>query len=121
MVCKLCPSRRHCWDKGSCESCEIGKAFNGLDAKIKKLQKKNEILSKNADTAFQDGLNEAQDLYKEQIKSEVARKIFAEIEDLLREWFDHFRQGGDIRESCAIMAALSQVTELKKKYTEGEK
>lgn len=51
-------------------------------------------------------------------KSEV-EKIFAEIEDLLREWFDHFRQGGDIRESCAIMAALSQVTELKKKYTEG--
>ena len=50
-------------------------------------------------------------------KSEI-EKIFAEIEDLLREWFDHFRQGGDIRESCAIMAALSQVTELKKKYTE---
>ena len=52
-------------------------------------------------------------------KSEI-EKVFAEIEDLLREWFDHFRQGGDIRESCAIMVALSQVTKLKKKYT-GEK
>lgn len=46
------------------------------------------------------------------------RDIFTEIEDLLRGWFDFFRQDGDIRESCAIMAALSQVSELKKKYTE---
>ncbi len=40
-----------------------------------------EILSKNADTAFQDGLNEAQDLYREEIKAEVraeAIKEFAE-------------------------------------------
>ena len=50
-------------------------------------------------------------------KSEV-EKIFAKIEDLMREWFDFFRQDNDIRESCAIMAALSQITELKKKYTE---
>ena len=52
-------------------------------------------------------------------KSEV-EKIFAKIEDLMREWFDFFRQDNDIRESCAIMAALSQITELKKKYTEGK-
>ena len=51
-------------------------------------------------------------------KTDVAREIFAEIEDLMREWFDFFRQDNDIRESCAIMAALSQITELKKKYTE---
>ena len=54
-------------------------------------------------------------------RAEVAREIFEEIEDLMREWFDFFRQDNDIRESCAIMAALSQIAELKKKYTEGEK
>lgn len=47
---------------------------------IERLMKENEILSQNADTAFQDGLNEAQDLYKEQIKGEVASEIISEIE-----------------------------------------
>ena len=44
MVCKLCPLRRHCWDKGNCQNCEYGKAFNGLDAKNKRLKAKNEAL-----------------------------------------------------------------------------
>ena len=44
MVCKLCPSRRHCWDKGNCQNCEYGKAFNGLDAKNKRLKAKYEAL-----------------------------------------------------------------------------
>ena len=44
MVCKLCPTRKHCWDKGNCESCDFGKAFISLDAKNKKLKAKNEAL-----------------------------------------------------------------------------
>lgn len=44
---------------------------------IHDLQKKNEILSRNADTAFQDGLNERRDLFAPEIKSE-AYKEFAE-------------------------------------------
>ena len=46
-----------------------------------RLETENEILSRNADTAFQDGLNEAQDLYAEQVKDEIkseAIKEFAE-------------------------------------------
>lgn len=44
MVCKLCPTRKHCWDKGSCENCDFGKAFINLDKKIKQLKDKNEKL-----------------------------------------------------------------------------
>lgn len=44
MVCKLCPTRKHCWDKGSCETCDFGKAFINLDKKIKQLKEKNEKL-----------------------------------------------------------------------------
>lgn len=44
MVCKLCPTRKHCWDKGSCENCDFGKAFINLDKKIKQLKEKNEKL-----------------------------------------------------------------------------
>lgn len=51
---------------------------------IHDLQKKNEILSRNADTAFQDGLNERRDLFAPEIKSE-AYKEFAE--KLKEEWF----------------------------------
>ena len=46
-----------------------------------RLETENEILSRNADTAFQDGLNEAQDLYAEQVQDEIkseAIKEFAE-------------------------------------------
>lgn len=44
---------------------------------IHDLQKENEILSRNADTAFQDGLNERRDLFASEIKAE-AYKEFAE-------------------------------------------
>jgi prefoldin subunit 5 len=45
MVCKLCPARRHCFDKGICENCGFGKAFEGLNKKAKNLKAKNEKLS----------------------------------------------------------------------------
>lgn len=44
MVCKLCPTRKYCWDKGNCEDCDFGKAFEGLNKKAKKLKAKNEQL-----------------------------------------------------------------------------
>ena len=44
MTCKLCPARRHCWDKGNCEECEFGKAFEGLNKKIQRLKAKNEVM-----------------------------------------------------------------------------
>ena len=44
MVCKLCPARRHCWDKGNCEDCDFGKAYIGLDKKVKQLKAKNKKL-----------------------------------------------------------------------------
>ncbi len=50
--------------------------------------------------------------------SEVAEEIFAEIEQQLRGLFDFFRQDDCIRESSAIMLAISEIAELKKKYTE---
>lgn len=45
MVCKLCPTRKHCWDKGNCEDCDYGKAFNALERKINRLKKKNAELT----------------------------------------------------------------------------
>ena len=44
-----------------------------------RLLKENQILSTNADTAFQDGLNEAQDLYAEQIRKEIKAEAVKEL------------------------------------------
>lgn len=55
--------------------------INRQKAEIERLQKGNKLLSENADTAFQDGLNEAQELYALQVEGEIkseAIKDFAE-------------------------------------------
>ena len=44
MTCKSCPAKRHCFDKGSCEECDFGKAFEGYNKKIKTLREKNKKL-----------------------------------------------------------------------------
>lgn len=46
-------------------------------AEIEKLKAENRILSRNADTAFQDGLDERRELFEPEIKAE-AYKEFAE-------------------------------------------
>lgn len=55
--------------------------INRQREEIERLQKGNKLLSENADTAFQDGLNEAQELYALQVEGEIkseAIKDFAE-------------------------------------------
>lgn len=51
-----------------------------LDA-IHDLQAQNELLSRNADTAFQDGLNERRDLFEPEIKAEVIKKFVERLKD----------------------------------------
>lgn len=80
--CINCPRWTDEWYSGMCNDFlkDVLDLINRQKAEIERLEKENEILSKNADTAFQDGLNEAQDLYAEQIKNEIkaeARKEFA--------------------------------------------
>lgn len=80
--CSKCPLRAmNCSDN-------VAMAFaidliNRQKAEIERLKNENNILSKNADTAFQDGLNEAQDLYAEQIKSEIITEAIKEFAERL--------------------------------------
>lgn len=53
MTCKLCPTRKFCWDKGNCEDCAYSKAFNGLDKKRKKLKTENEKLKAENEALLQ--------------------------------------------------------------------
>ena len=88
---------------------------------IRKIAIDNEIETKIIlnEKNVAEALRNYQDGYK-RIKAEVAREIFEEIAEKLEGLFDFFRQDGCIRESSAIMLAVSEIAELKKKYQEGE-
>lgn len=62
-------------------------AANSYKAEVERLKKENEILSENADTAFQDGLNEAQDLYANQIKYEIESEAIKNFAELVKDLF----------------------------------
>ncbi len=46
MVCRLCPLVKNCFDKGTCDTSVLGKAFEGLHKKNKKLRMENLALKK---------------------------------------------------------------------------
>lgn len=55
--------------------------INRLKSENERLQKENEILSTNADNAFQEGLNESRELFKQEVEAAIraeARKEFIE-------------------------------------------
>ena len=59
--------------------------INRQKAEIERLKRKNEILSVNADTAFQDGLNEARDLYATEVENEIKVEAVREFAERLKE------------------------------------
>lgn len=59
--------------------------INRQKAEIKSLKREAAILSENADSAFQDGLNEAQDLYASQIRGEARAEAIKEFAEAYKE------------------------------------
>lgn len=83
--CKNCP----CFveEVQSCKDLpifDIVVLINRQLAEIKALQNQNQILSDNADTAYQDGLNEMRELVKPEIIKEFAENLKAGMRDLAR-------------------------------------
>lgn len=62
--------------------------INRLKSKIIELEHCNSILSINADTAFQDGLNESRDLYAKEVEMEIRAEAIKEFAYKLK---DHLR------------------------------
>ena len=67
-MCKLCPARRHCWDKGNCQACEFGEAYFKFEKKIERLEKKVKELR-----------TESEEIKKERW---LGAKLYCVIEDL---------------------------------------
>ncbi len=57
---------------------------NRQKKEIGRLKRKNTILSKNADTAFQDGLDENRDLFKKEVEPEIRNEAIKEFAERLR-------------------------------------
>lgn len=87
-----------CCSKDDCDNCPntFGNCYANLagyalalinrqKAEIKRLKEDNKILTINADNAFQDGLDEAKDLYSHEIKAEAvkefAKRLHKDIDD----------------------------------------
>lgn len=88
-----------------------------LDGRVKELEgslKMSEYLLKGAHERIEQLDKLCGDLQK------FKRDVFDDIENLLREDFDYWRQEDGIRESSAVMLALSEIKKLRKKYEEGE-
>ena len=76
--CYHCPRWND--DEEECEGIDYTATLdliNRQKADVEKLKNENEILSRNADNAFQEGLNERRELFEPEIKVE-AYKEFAE-------------------------------------------
>ena len=71
--CRLCPSRKHCWDVGNCDGCDFGKKFYALQRKIDRLKKKNaELISLNNQLR-----NDVVELEDERIRRQDEERFFA--------------------------------------------
>lgn len=86
-------------DSYYCDGVDLTLIKNTLDlinrqhAEIERLNIENEILSINADTAFQDGLNEVQDLYAEQVKAEIKSEAIKKFAYRLKQKSEYYENG----------------------------
>lgn len=84
--------------------------INRQRAEIERLKKKNTILSKNADTAFQDGLDENRDLFKKEVEPEIRNKAIKEFAERLKG-----------KKEPWLYIRLEEIDKLVKEMTEADK
>lgn len=82
--CEDCPANTYGF---SCANRMAKYALNFINrqkAGIERLKKKNKILIKDADTAFQDGLDENRDLFKKEVEPEIRAEAIKEFAGRLK-------------------------------------
>lgn len=85
-ACKKCPLTEECKiGNGSILDRYALDSINRQKKEIGRLKRKNTILSKNADAAFQDGLDENRDLFKKEVEPEIRNEAIKEFAKFLIE------------------------------------
>lgn len=93
---------------------ELNTVINRQAAEIERLKKKNTILSKNADTAFQDGLNENRDLFKKEVEPEIRNEAIREFAERLKKYLCL-----DLREGISVVTT-DNINKIVKEMTRSE-
>lgn len=90
--------------------------INRQKEEIERLKKKNKILIKNADTAFQDGLDENRDLFKKEVEPEIRAEAIKKFAERLKDkiWYSGW---------CNLEKTITPeiITSLVKEMTEADK
>lgn len=87
-TCRGCPY--HVLGTAGCISILMKDVFgliNRQKAQIESLREENRILSHDADTAFQEGLNENRDLFKKEVEPEIKAEAYKEFAEKLKKRF----------------------------------
>lgn len=72
-LCPICP-----YNKEKATQCHAKMKKDAINF-IEQLKRENEILSNNADEAFQEGLNENRELFKNEVKAEVIKEFIEKL------------------------------------------
>lgn len=78
---------------------------NRQKAEIEKLKSKNEILSHNADNAFQEGLNERRELFEPEIKSEAYKDFVNRLKNS-NEFYNCIRAIGSVDKMDSVINCI---------------
>lgn len=92
--------------------------INRQKTEIKKLKQDNDILSRNADTAFQDGLNESEELYKNEVETEIKSEAIKEFAERLKEKAFDLATLGEVIRVETIDNLVNEMTEEKENAIE---
>lgn len=88
-------------------------------AEVEKLTKVNAMLFQNADTAYQEGLNEAQALYACEVRGRVRAEAVKEFAKRLKQEMEDFARI-DFNGSTYYGIGLHHIDNLVKEFTEGK-
>lgn len=95
--------------------------LNRQEAEIERLKKKNTILSKNADTAFQDGLNENRDLFKKEVEPEIRNEAIKEFVGKLTDKISVYSKYVDVDGIVILNRIYRMIEDTEKEMTEEQK
>ena len=98
---------------------ELRETIHRQAAEIEKLNIENEILSINADTAFQDGLSEARDLYSEEVKDEIKSEAIKEFAEKLKDIYIKDKRYDRPNAHTLIDWLFANIDNLVKEYEKG--
>ena len=76
--------------------------INRQKAEIEKLKSENEILIRNADNAFQEGLNECRELFEPEIKPEAYKEFAERLKEKSFKTLRNYGLTKDVVEVCDI-------------------